>query len=35
MTSCCFPMNIDPSEMKSTVKGKNFLPLDANSFLLE
>ena len=33
--SCCFPVNIDPPEMKSTVKGKNLFPLGANSYLLE
>ena len=35
MASCLFPAHIAASEKGSTIKGKNLLPVGANSFLLE
>ena len=35
VTFCLFPKNQVPFEKWSTLKGKNLLPLGANSFLLK
>ena len=35
VASCLVSCKLGPSEKRSTLKGKNLLPLGANSFLLE